>query len=289
MTEPPPVRPPWGPIGLLISGMVSVQVGSALAATLFRQVGPSGAAMLRLVIGAAVMLLFCRPRVRGYTRADWWAIAAFGTSLGCMNLLFYQALDRLPLGVAVTIEVLGPLALSVWASRRLISVLWATLALAGVALLGSAGFDRLPWDGVALALGAGAMWAAYILASARVGGRFPKVDGLALAMAITALISVPFGVVGGGTALLRPGVLLLGAGVAVLSSVLPYSLELVALRRMPAATFAVLMSVEPAVAAGAGWLVLRQRLSWWEIAGMVLVMAASVGAVRVAPPAPAPA
>ena len=183
-----------------------------------------------------------------------------------MNGLFYLALERLPLGVTVTIEVLGPLVLSIVASRRLSAWLWALLALAGVAALGGGGWDRLDPLGVLFALGAAASWAFYILASARVGREFPKLDGLALAMTAGALIALPFGILSAGSALLRPELLALGAAVAILSSTIPYALELIALRRLPAAAFAILMSLAPATAALAGWLLLGQELVWLEIA-----------------------
>ncbi|TXS19937.1 LysR family transcriptional regulator [Streptomyces sp. ms191] len=210
---------------------------------------------------AAVLLIVCRPRVRGYRRADWGTIVAFGAAMAGMNILFYQSADRIPLGAAVTLEVLGPLLLSVIASRRLMNVLWAGLALGGVVLLGGGGFDRLDPLGAAFALAAGAMWATYIVFSARTGRRFPKADGLALAMAFGAVLSLPFGIVEAGDKLLVPSTIGLGLAVALMSSVLPYTLELLALRRLPAPTFAILMSLEPAIAATAGFLVLSQALS----------------------------
>jgi inner membrane transporter RhtA len=235
---------------------------------------------LRLAVAAAVLLVVCRPRLRGYSRADWFTVVVFGVTMAGMNGLFYQAIDRIPLGPAVTLEVLGPLALSVLASRRAVNLIWAGLALAGVFLLGGGGFDELDPLGVAFALGAGVMWAAYIVFSARTGRRFPQADGLALAMAVGALLFLPLGIAESGTKLLDPVTLGLGAGVAVLSSVLPYTLELLALRRLPASTFAVLMSLEPALAATAGFLILDQALSTAQALAIALVIAASMGAVR---------
>lgn len=176
----------------------------------------------------------------------------FGVAMAAMNGLFYQSVARIPLGPAVTLEVLGPLTLSVLASRRAVNLVWAALALAGVFLLGGGGFSGLDPLGVAFALAAGAMWAAYIVFSARTGRRFPQADGLALAMAVAAVLFLPLGVLESGTKLLDPTTFALGAAVAVLSSVLPYTLELLALRRLPASTFAILMSLEPALAATAG-------------------------------------
>lgn len=220
------------------------------------------------------------PKLRGHSRADWGTVVAFGIAMGGMNTLFYQAADRIPLGAAVTLEVLGPLVLSVVASRRLINLVWAALALCGVVLLSGGGFDRLDPVGVAYALGAGVMWAVYILFSARTGRRFPQADGLALAMVVAAALSLPLGIMESGSKLVVPSTLGLGIAVALLSSVLPYTLELMALRRLPAPTFAVLMSLEPAIAATAGFLVLDQALSTTDALAIALVIGASMGAVR---------
>ncbi|WP_423790696.1 EamA family transporter, partial [Micromonospora globispora] len=278
-----------GAVGLVLGGALSVQFGSAVAALLFPRTGIAGAVTLRLTIGALLMLVVCRPRLRGHGRADWLAVVAFGFALAGMNSIFYQAIGRIPLGPAVTLEVLGPLALSVLTARRLAAWCWAGLALAGVALLGQGGFDRLNPLGAALALAAGAMWAAYIVCSARVGGRFPRADGLALALAVAALVALPIGLVDAGPRLWHPAVLGLGTGLAVLASVLPYTLELLALRRLPTSTFAVMMSLGPAIAALAGWLVLDQALHPVEILAIGLVIIASIGAVRAGTPTPEPA
>jgi inner membrane transporter RhtA len=233
-----------------------------------------------LLVAAIVLLLVCRPRLRGHSRADWGTVVVFGITMAAMNGLFYQAVARIPLGPAVTLEVLGPLALSVLASRRAINVVWAGLALTGVFLLGGGGFGGVDPVGVAFALGAGAMWAAYIVFSARTGRRFPQADGLALAMAVGAVLFLPLGIAESGARLADPTTVALGGAVALLSSVLPYTLELLALRRLPASTFAVLMSLEPALAATAGFLVLGQSLSSLEALAIALVVAASMGAVR---------
>ena len=267
-------------VALMLAGTLSVQFGSAVAALLFPRAGALGTVALRVTLAAVLLLIVTRPRLRGYTRADWAVVGGFGVALGGMNLLFYQAIDRIPLGPAVTLEVLGPLLLSTFASRRAANLLWAGLALAGVYLLGRGGFDQLNVPGVAFALGAGAMWAAYIVLNARAGARFPRLDGLALAMSVAALISLPLGLGASGGTLLEPAVLGLGLAIAVMSSGVPYTLELLALRRLPAATFAVLTSLAPAVAAAAGYLVLGQGLSLWQCVAIGLVVAASAGAVR---------
>ncbi|GGS51068.1 membrane protein [Streptomyces cinerochromogenes] len=269
-----------GPVGLVLAGGISVQFGGALAVTLMPRAGALGVVTLRLLAAAVVLLLVCRPRLRGHSRTDWGTVIVFGITMGAMNGLFYEAVARIPLGPAVTLEVLGPLTLSVLASRRAINALWAGLALAGVFLLGGGGFSDLDATGVAFALGAGAMWAAYIVFSARTGRRFPQADGLALAMAVAALLFLPLGIAEAGTRLLDPTTVALGSAVALLSSVLPYTLELLALRRLPASTFAILMSLEPAIAATAGFLILGQSLTAAQAAAIALVIAASIGAVR---------
>ncbi|MGH4029621.1 EamA family transporter [Actinomycetota bacterium Odt1-20B] len=278
----PARRGSLGPVGLVLAGCVSVQFGGALAVSLMPRAGAVGVVTLRLVVAAVVLLVVCRPKLRGHSRADWGTVVAFGVVMGGMNLIFYQAAARIPLGVAVTLEVLGPLALSVIASRRAVNALWAGLALGGVFLLGGGGggFGDLDMVGVACALGAGALWAAYIVFSARTGRRFPQADGLALAMAVAAVLCLPLGIAEAGAKLAVPSTIGLGAAVAVLSSVLPYTLELLALRRLPASTFAIMMSLEPAIAALAGFLVLSQSLSLVEALAIALVIAASMGAVR---------
>ncbi|MYW12602.1 EamA family transporter, partial [Streptomyces sp. SID2563] len=265
---------------LVVAGALSVQFGAAIAVLLMPRAGALGVVTLRLAAAALVLLVVCRPKLRGHSRADWGTVVAFGIAMGGMNTLFYQAADRIPLGAAVTLEVLGPLALSVIASRRLVNVVWAALALGGVVLLSGGGFDRLDPVGAAYALGAGVMWAAYIVFSARTGRRFPQADGLALAMVVAALLSLPLGIMDAGSRLLVPTTLGLGAAVALLSSVLPYTLELIALRRLPAPTFAILMSLEPAIAAMAGFLILHQALSVTDALAIALVIGASMGAVR---------
>ncbi|MEV6375569.1 EamA family transporter [Micromonospora musae] len=278
---PPARRTNAGAVGLVLGGALSVQFGSAVASTLFPRTGVAGAVTLRLTISAVLLLVVCRPRLRGHDRADWIVAGTFGLTLAAMNSIFYQAIERIPLGPAVTLEVLGPLALSVLTARRAASWACAGLGLAGVALLGQGGFARLDPLGAALALVAGATWAAYIVLSARVGARFRGADGLAVALVVAAVLTLPAGLATAGRVLLDPSVLALGVVLAALASGLPYTLELVALRRLPTATFAVLMSLGPAVAALAGYLVLGQRLTALEVVAIGLVIAASIGAVRV--------
>lgn len=285
MTQPPVPASVGraGPVLLVLAAAVSTQTGAAVAALLFPRVGPLGVVSLRLAVSAAILLLAFRPRLRGRSGSDWASVAAFGLALGGMNTTFYAAIERIPLGPAVTLEVLGPLALSVLAGRRPLSLLWAVVALAGVLLLGGGDFRALDPVGVLWALAAAALWAAYIVLSARVGRRFARAEGLALALAVAAVLTVPAGVAAAGSALLVPGTLAVGAAVAVLSSALPYSLEMAALRRLPAGTFAVMMSLAPAIAALAGYVVLDQRLLPVQVLAIALVVLASAGAVLTAP------
>ena len=269
-----------GAVALVIGGLACQEVGASLAVLLFPATGPLGMVMLRLVFSAILLLVVARPSLRGRSAAAWRSVVLFGVVLACMNAFFYLALERLPLGVTVTIEVLGPLTLSVVVSRRLSAWLWAGLALAGVVLLAGGGWERLDLIGVLCALAAAACWAGYILSSARVGRQFSQLDGLAIAMAVGAVLALPLGIVDAGAALLNPVTLGLGAAIAILSSAVPYALELTALRRLPASGFAVLMSLAPATATLAGWILLGQRLTVVELAGIALVIVASVGAVR---------
>ena len=270
------------PTVLVVGAVASVQLGAAFAKGLFDEVGPGGAVLLRVALAAALLLMIWRPSVRARSRGEWALAAAFGLSLAGMNFAFYSALDRVPLGVGVTLEFTGPLAVAVAGSRRALDLLWVALAAAGVLLLAGPGGGGTDGAGMALALLAGAFWAAYILLSARVGRAFPGGGGLALAMVVAAVSLVPFGVDQGGAELLSPAVLGVGAAVAILSSAIPYSLELEALRRLPARVFGVLMSLEPAMAALFGLIVLGEVLEAQELVALVLVVIASAGAARTA-------
>jgi inner membrane transporter RhtA len=269
------------PPTLLVLGAVgSVQFGAAFAKTLFDEIGPGGTVFLRVVFAAIVLVAVWRPALRGRSSADWRLLLAFGFALVALNLSYYEALNRIPLGIAVTFEFVGPLGVAVAGSRHALDLLWVALAAAGILLLsdfGTADLDRL---GVALALLAGCFWAAYIVLSARVGQRFPGGQGLALAMAAGALMLAPVGAGDGGAELIGVEVLAIGFAVAILSSVIPYTLELEALRRMPAGVFGVLMSLEPAAATLAGFLVLGEELAARELLAIGLVVAASAGAAR---------
>ncbi|SMG29982.1 inner membrane transporter RhtA [Agreia pratensis] len=279
---------PVGAAGLVVVGLACQEVGAAFAVLLFPSVGALGMVALRLTFSALILLAIARPSVRGRSRGDWMTVVLFGVALAVMNGLFYEALARIPLGAAVTIEVLGPLVLSVATSRRASSWLWAVLAFVGVFLLGQGSFGELDPVGVLFAAGAGASWAGYILLSSRTGSRFARLDGLALAMTIGAVLTLPLGVAAAGPVIVRPDILLLGAAVAILSSTIPYALELFALRRIPSSTFAILMSLAPAIAALAGVVLLAQHISLVGVLAIALVVTASIGAVRSAGPGATP-
>jgi inner membrane transporter RhtA len=265
-------------IALVVLAVSTLQVGAAFAVTLFDDVGVAGAAFLRLGIAALVLLAIWRPRLERPLLVP----VAFGVALATMNLAIYEAMDRIPIGVAVTIEFAGPLGLAVALSRRALDLVWVGLAAAGILLLTNPfGESDLDPAGVGFALLAAAAWAAYIPISARTGQLLPGGKGLAIAMAVGALLVAPAGIASGGAELLAPAMLASGAVVALASSVIPYSLELESLRRIPPRVFGVLMSLEPAVAALAGLVVLGQSLGRTDLLAIALVVAASAGASSV--------
>ena len=271
--------PRIGPVWLVLAGILSVQLGAAIAKDLFDVVSPTGMVWLRLVTSALVLGLLARPALRGRSRDDWMVVIGFGVTLGVMNWAIYQSFARIPLGIAVTIEFVGPLTLAVIGSRRPRDLIWVGLAAAGVLLLGLRPGDvNLP--GVLFALLAGAAWAAYILLSARTGTRWPGLDGLAVASVVATVLLTPLALGGTGADLMDPTVLALGAAVGLLSSVIPYSVELTALRTIRPATFSILMSLEPAAAALAAILVLGEYLSGLQWLAVACVVAASIGATR---------
>lgn len=270
------------PSSLVLLSIVSVQLGAAFAKNLFAVLPPSAVVFLRIAAGGLIMAAVARPKLRGLGWRDWAVGAGFGLTLALMNLSYYEALSRLPMGVAVAIEFLGPLGVAVAASRRRLDLAWIGLAGLGVALLAPWGQQASAawWLGIGFALVAGACWAAYILLSAAAGRRFPGTTGLSFAMIVSTLVIAPVGVTTGGADLLQPSLLLIGLGVGLLSSVIPYSLELHALRRMPKHVFGILMSLEPAVAALLGVLVLGEVLHVQQWTAIVCVVAASLGSTR---------
>jgi inner membrane transporter RhtA len=274
----------------VVIAAISQEVGAAFAVGLFAVLGAIGTVFARLLVAGVLLCAAVRPRLRGLSGRAWLSAGALAATLTVMNLCFYVSLTRIPLGVAVTVEALGPLGLSVVVSSRRTAWLWALLALAGVALLSLTGVrvGHIDPVGLGFAAGAGVSWAGYILAAARAGADIPRLDGLALATAIGAVVTAPVAAIAVDPAGLRPSVIGLGVTVGVMSSVIPYSLELISLRRLPPETFAILTCLSPVVAALAGWLVLGQHLALSGYLAIVLVTAASIGAVRSAKGRPQP-
>ena len=272
--RPPVRRGRAAAVGLVLVAAVSPQIGAAFAVTLFDQLGPAGAAFLRLAFAAIVLWAIWRPGLTGDLRLA----GAFGVALGLMNWSFYEAIARIPLGIAVTIEFTGPLLVAVIGSRRLLDGVWIALAAAGIVVLVDPGGGSMDPVGVGFALAAAACWMAYIYLSKRTGAAFPGGSGLALAMAVGALIVLPAGVIQAGGALAQPDLLGAALVVALLSSVIPYSLELEALRRLPESVFGVLMSLDPAIAALVGFVALHQALGARELLAIAMVVVASTGA-----------
>jgi len=293
-TYPTRVKRTLAPVATILVAMVSIQTGAALAKQLFPLVGAAGASALRLVFAAAILLLVWKPfgknRMDSVSPAVRRAVVFYGVSLGTMNLLFYFALERIPLGLAVAFEFCGPLTIALLRSRRALDVLWVVCAVSGLALLLPLGNTaRLDPIGVAFALAAGVCWALYIVFGQAAGAAMHGGTAVALGMSIAAVIVVPVGVISAGRSLLSWDAVRAAIGIAVLSSALPYSLEMYALKRMPAQVFGVLMSIEPAIGALSGLVFLSEKLSSLQCVGIAFIMVASTGSTligRVADPAP---
>jgi len=267
------------PVWLVLIGMLSVQFGAAVSKDQFGEIPPVGMVFLRLITSSLILLAIARPRVHRRPLTDWRPVLALGFALGAMNWAFYESFARIPLGVAVTIEFAGPLLLAAVGSRRPGDLVWVGLAALGITLFG-AGPTKVNAVGFGLALVAGACWALYILSTAATGRRWAGVEGLAVASSIATLAIAPFAVMEAGERLLEPHLLALGALVGLLSSVIPYSLEMVALRTLPARVFGILMSLEPAVAALVAAVLLSEWLTPLQVLAIACVTAASVGAAR---------
>ena len=271
------------PVWLVLLGILSVQFGAAISKDQFSEIPPAGMVFLRLVTSSLILLAIARPRPGGRSLPQWRPVLTLGFALGAMNWAFYESFARIPLGVAVTVEFSGPLVLAAVTSRRPRDPLGVALAAAGITLFG-AGPTEVDAAGFALALLAGSCWALYIVSSAATGRRWTGIEGLALASTIATLAVAPFAIALAGDRLLEPGLLLAGALVGVLSSAVPYSLEMVALRTLPASVFGILMSLEPAAAAAVAALLLGEWLSTVHLLAMACVVAASLGATRTSPP-----
>jgi inner membrane transporter RhtA len=272
-------------IPLVVVAIASLQFGAAIAGTIFDEIGAAGTSLLRSLFAAAILLAIWRPSLRGHPARDVRLVVVFGLVLGTMNLCIYESFSRIPLGIAVTIEFAGPLGIAVALSRRRLDLAAAALAAVGIVLLADPGGGAVDAAGVVLALVAAGCWAVYILVAQAASKVFDGGRGVAIAMGIAVLVPLAPGIAGAGADLLDPRFLAIGCAVALMSSVLPYSLETEALRRLPANVFGVLMSIEPAMAAIAGWLILDQGLRARDILAIALVTAASIVVVRAAPPA----
>lgn len=285
---PPSASSTRAAAAMAFGSIVSVQCGAALGTTLFDEVGPSGAVFLRALFAALLLLALTRGRgVLPLRREGLGDLVLFGVAVAAVTFFFYAALDRLPLGVTVTLQFTGPLGVAIFTSHRRRDALWALLAGAGILLLSDGFGDGIDPVGAALALTAGAFWALYILQSARVGRANPGLGGLVVSATIAALLLAPLGIAAGGEELLSPAVLAVGLAVGLLSSAVPYVFEMEALRRLPRAVFGVLMSFEPVVAALVGFLALSQDLAAVEVLAIGLVVIACAGALRsAAGPAP---
>lgn len=267
-------------VGLIVLGEATTQIGAAIAAGLFDRIGPAGAVGLRLFFAALILMIAVRPPLRAFTTRQWLLVVGYGLSLAAMNTSYYEAVARIPLGAVVCLELLGPLVLSVALSRRASAWLWALLAGSGVVILDRGGFGRMNPEGVFFALLAGALWACYILAARRASTTMRGLDGLSTAMAVGALAAAPYAIISGGSRLMEAHVLLIGLIVALLSSTLPYAFEAIVLHWMPGSAFAVLMSLEPVMAALSGALILGQPINLWTGVAIGLVVVASAGALR---------
>lgn len=272
--------PVW-PVAALMGSLVSLSVGTSFAKHLFPAIGAEGTTAYRILFAMLLLMALWRPWRRRWTLQDIGPLALYGVTLGAMNLLFYTSLKTIPFGLAIAIEFTGPLAVALWTSRRATDLLWVALAAAGLALI-------LPWQGLdapgaldpagmGFALAAGVCWALYIVFGQQVAHRY---GGLAtpMGMLAAAVLVLPIGVAQAGAALLDTRWLLAGLAVAVLSSAIPYTLEMYVLRHLPKRTFSILLSLEPAVGAVAGWIVLAERLSLQQMLAMAFIMAASMGA-----------
>jgi inner membrane transporter RhtA len=273
------------PVPAVILAIVSVQGGAAIAKGLFPVLGAAGTASMRIGLSALLLLVAVRPRL-GQLRANQWrAVVPYGLALGAMNFLFYCALARVPLGLAVTLEFVGPLALALSGSRRWFDVVWALLAGVGIALIAPWSGHGVDVLGMLFALAAGGCWAGYIVLGQRTAAVLPSTLAVAVGMLVGALLVVPFGLASGKLAALTPHLALLGGLLALFSSVLPFTLEMQALKSLPTRTFSILMSLEPAAAAVSGWLLLHERLTVGQWLAVVLIVIASAGATLTAPSA----
>ena len=265
------------PIPAVLFAIISVQSGAAIAKTLFPAIGAAGTASLRIGISAIILLAIYRPNLFKITPNQWKIVISYGLSLGAMNLIFYLAIERIPIGLAVTLEFIGPLLVAVIGSKRLIDYLWVLLATAGIVLIAPWSNNGIDLLGVLFALLAGAFWAAYIVLGTKVSKIMKGGDAVATGMLFASILIVPFGILENGLTNLTPTFLYLGIALALLSSAIPFTLEMKALAQLPARTFSILMSLEPAAASIFAFIFLQEYLTFNEILAVVFVVIASVG------------
>ncbi len=265
------------PIPAVLFAIISVQSGAAIAKTLFPAIGAAGTASLRIGISAIILLAVYRPNLLKITPNQWKIVIPYGLSLGAMNLIFYLAIERIPIGLAVTLEFIGPLVVAVIGSKRLIDYLWVLLATAGIVLIAPWSNNGIDLLGVLFALLAGALWAAYIVLGTKVSKIMKGGDAVATGMLFASILIVPFGILENGLTNLTPTFLYLGIALALLSSAIPFTLEMKALAQLPARTFSILMSLEPAAASIFAFIFLQEYLTFNEILAVVFVVIASVG------------
>lgn len=266
------------PLPAVLAAIVSVQAGAAIAKGLFPALGATGTASVRIGLSALILLAVNRPNFKNLNKAQWMAVVPYGLCLGAMNVIFYMSLERIPLGLAVTLEFIGPLLLAVSGSRRVIEFLWVLLAAAGIAFIAPWSEKSIDLLGALLALLAGGFWAGYIVLGRRTSKILEDGQAVSIGMIFATMIVLPFGIAGGGLANFTPIMILSGSALALLSSAIPFTLEMNAMRKIPAQTFSILMSLEPAVAALCGLLFLHEKLSLYEWMAVALVVIASAGA-----------
>ncbi|MFV8335614.1 EamA family transporter [Flavobacterium sp. RSP29] len=265
------------PLPAVLLAIISVQSGAAIAKGLFPAIGAAGTASLRIGISALLLLAVYRPNVKKITVNQWKLVIPYGLSLGAMNLIFYLSIERIPIGLAVTLEFIGPLLVAVFGSKRIIDFFWVLLAATGIVLIAPWSNNGLDLLGVLFALLAGSLWAAYIV----LGGKISKImkggDAVTIGMLFASMLIVPFGILGNGLSNLTPQLLGLGIALALLSSAIPFTLEMKALGQLPARTFSILMSLEPAAASFCAFIFLQEYLTFNEILAVVFVVIASAG------------
>lgn len=265
------------PIPAVLFAIISVQSGAAIAKSLFPVIGAAGTASLRIGISAIILFAVYRPNLFKITPKQWKIVIPYGLSLGAMNLIFYLAIERIPIGLAVTLEFIGPLLVAIFGSKRFIDYLWVLLAAAGIVLIAPWTNNGIDLLGVLFALLAGALWAAYIVLGGKISKIMKSGEAVATGMLFASLLIVPFGIIGNGLNNLTPTFLSLGVALALLSSAIPFTLEMKALGQLPARTFSILMSLEPAAASICAFLFLQEHLTFNEVLAVIFVVIASVG------------